>query len=160
MAITQAQFEKGILMSTGVAILHDSGFSYTTSATANAFTLFKPAAGFTNSHTASSLLTVNAAAGTVTCNFAGKIEIDLSGSFTAGSASSQDVTMHVFKNGVFVSDCFQRTINSIAYGSFAGGSLAITVADGDVFDLRIATTGTSRTLTFDNFKCEIEIVDI
>lgn len=161
MTFTQTQVDEAITMARGVAVLQSNNFSFTTNGTANTYDNFMPVGGYDNSHTPSTLLVVDAVNGTITSNgFNGKIEVDVSGSMKSNSGAAQDLTGHVFINAVDQMQGFIRTIGSVSYGSFAGGTSALSVVDGDVVTFKIASTGTSQVLTVEDIKIEVEIIEV
>jgi hypothetical protein len=161
MAFTKTEVDEGINMARGVAILQSNDFAFTTNGTSNTYDIFMPAGGYQSAYTATSLLTLDAVNGTITSNgFAGKIEVDISGSLQSNSGAAQDLTGHVFLNSTDQEQGFRRTIGSISYGSFGGGTSALTIADGDVITFKLASTGTSQALTVEDLKIEVEILGV
>jgi hypothetical protein len=92
MTFTKTQVDQAITFARGVAIFQSNNFAFTTNGTANTYDTLVPATGFGSAYSATSLLVVDANAGTITSNgFAGSVEIDVSGSLKSDSGAGQDL---------------------------------------------------------------------
>lgn len=121
--------------------------SITFEASTSPATLIPIEGPWTDSFAGSADFTISAANGTITCNFDGRVRLNVNGSFS--SSASAVFTGNFYLDTTNTSYGFVRNIaNPNQFGSFAGSHPVLSVSNGEVITFKVSVDSGTPTATF------------
>ena len=154
---TTAEVQESVDNSRGLWTMGDYVF---TNALTSTYAIVVPADGFDYSHAGSSDITLDTDAGTFTCNFTGKVVVEIVASFQVLSPGGT-VQFHsdVFVDSTDTDFGFQRTMASDSYGSAAATHPALSVTPTDVISVKAKFESASKSIVIHSYTVTIRRIE-